>query len=657
MAENTTIKYVSQTGLQYYDQKLKAWVNAADNAVKSELQAKIDEANTAIQNEATTARANELTLTTAVQEAKAAADAAQEHSEALAEKVGTVEDGKTVMGIIAQIQAEAYDDKEVRGLIAENAEAIEALEGTHNTDKSNLEAAIALKADKTALEAEAETARAAEEANASAIEALTGVVGANKTAIEGTVATLEAKVDENESDIEAKMTALTERVAANETAVGTTLPNAIATEKTAREEADADLDERLVKVETFFETAEGESLDTALDTLVEIQKYLDGEGEVADQMLLDIAANKKAIEDHVATNHDFAGADAALKAELEEEIAKKADSTTVEAMDAAYKAADEAIKGRLNALEGINHDAYIAADTALKNELNAAIALKANQSALEEEIQARKDADSALETTVKTYVDGLNTAMDARVQVVEGKAHVHANAEELAKIASGDVAKWNAAEQNAKDYADQVVADSHFVVNFTPNAETMAMECNKTYNEILEAQNAGKVIIGYMYMNEDRCDLLFNGVSENRASFEYCGEGSSRVDGEAIDNLTGLNLIKLSVTPTGVEYSLATIEFGETRKLVTEAKDLVGAINEVAENVGAVDLSGIATNAAAIEALAATVETKADASVVEALAARVGDEETKSANFESRLAELEAVKHEEVSTDFIDGLF
>ena len=54
----------------------------------------------------------------------------------------------------------------------------------------------------------------------------------------------------------------------------------------------------------------------------------------------------------------------------------------------------------------------------------------------------------------KAYADGLDKAMDARVKVVEGKAHEHANREELAKIAAGDVDKWNAAEQNAKNYAD-----------------------------------------------------------------------------------------------------------------------------------------------------------------------------------------------------------
>lgn len=46
------------------------------------------------------------------------------------------------------------------------------------------------------------------------------------------------------------------------------------------------------------------------------------------------------------------------------------------------------------------------------------------------------------------------TAAVARITALEGKSHEHANAAELAKIAEGDKEKWDAAEQNAKDYVD-----------------------------------------------------------------------------------------------------------------------------------------------------------------------------------------------------------
>lgn len=54
----------------------------------------------------------------------------------------------------------------------------------------------------------------------------------------------------------------------------------------------------------------------------------------------------------------------------------------------------------------------------------------------------------------KAYTDEKDTAMGSRVDAVAGKAHKHANKAELDKIADGDKAKWDAAEQNAKTYAD-----------------------------------------------------------------------------------------------------------------------------------------------------------------------------------------------------------
>ena len=60
----------------------------------------------------------------------------------------------------------------------------------------------------------------------------------------------------------------------------------------------------------------------------------------------------------------------------------------------------------------------------------------------------------AAEQNAKDYADGLNTAMNTRVEALEAIDHDHANKEELDKIATGDKAKWDAMEQNAKDYAD-----------------------------------------------------------------------------------------------------------------------------------------------------------------------------------------------------------
>lgn len=56
----------------------------------------------------------------------------------------------------------------------------------------------------------------------------------------------------------------------------------------------------------------------------------------------------------------------------------------------------------------------------------------------------------AAEQNAKDHADDLDEAMGARMQVVEAKAHEHANKVELDKIVEGDKAKWDAAQANAE---------------------------------------------------------------------------------------------------------------------------------------------------------------------------------------------------------------
>lgn len=72
---------------------------------------------------------------------------------------------------------------------------------------------------------------------------------------------------------------------------------------------------------------------------------------------------------------------------------------------------------------------------------------------LSENYDAKGDA-AAAETAAKSHADGLNTAMDERVQALEAIDHEHDNADVLDGITAEKVAAWDAAEQNAKDHAD-----------------------------------------------------------------------------------------------------------------------------------------------------------------------------------------------------------
>lgn len=114
------------------------------------------------------------------------------------------------------------------------------------------------------------------------------------------------------------------------------------------------------------------------------------------------------------------------------------------------------------------------------------------------------------EENAKAHATGLNTAMNTRVEALEAidhthtnkelldtytqteadladavaKKHAHENAEELAKIAVGDKAKWDAAEQNAKDHADAKIkelAEGDVAGNtaaIAQNAKDIALKAN-----------------------------------------------------------------------------------------------------------------------------------------------------------------------------------
>ena len=69
-------------------------------------------------------------------------------------------------------------------------------------------------------------------------------------------------------------------------------------------------------------------------------------------------------------------------------------------------------------------------------------------------IVAAAASAATAEQNAKTHADNLNTAMNERVVALEESEHEHANADVLSGISAEKVAAWDAAEQNAKSYAD-----------------------------------------------------------------------------------------------------------------------------------------------------------------------------------------------------------
>ena len=127
------------------------------------------------------------------------------------------------------------------------------------------------------------------------------------------------------------------------------------------------------------------------------------------------------------------------KADVAESNAKAYTDEKDGAMDLRMKAVEEALAGTG---EGSVEDKIAAAK---QEAIDAAAA------------DATSKANTA-ESNAKKYADDLNTAMDTRMQAVEGKAHEHANKDELDLIQTGDVAKWNAAQANAEATAAGALA-------------------------------------------------------------------------------------------------------------------------------------------------------------------------------------------------------
>lgn len=227
----------------------------------------------------------------------------------------------------------------------------------------------------------------------------------------------------------------------------------------------------------------------AIDTLKEIQDYIDTHGEAAAKMVEDIAANAKAIEDEAAARGE-------------------AIADVVEA----YEAADEALDGRVSDLEALFGNGEgsvsdqisdaVAAEAKLREEADAALdgKIAANAAAAK---KAQDEVD-ALEGVVETLTGVVNgkaaqsvvDGIDGRLQTAEGeidalqadththnnksvldgitaalvsdwndavaKEHEHSNKTVLDGITAQLVANWNAAEGNAKAYTDEKI--NEFVV-------------------------------------------------------------------------------------------------------------------------------------------------------------------------------------------------
>lgn len=152
-------------------------------------------------------------------------------------------------------------------------------------------------------------------------------------------------------------------------------------------------------------------------------------------------------------------------------LGTKADKTALDTETEERKAADSALDTRVKAVEnklGSGEGSVASQITKAKEEAIASAATdattKANQALTDAKAYTNTEVGkdrariATLETEAHTHVNKelLDTYKQTEVDLADAvsKKHAHSNGVELDKIEDGDVAKWNAAEQNAKDYAD-----------------------------------------------------------------------------------------------------------------------------------------------------------------------------------------------------------
>lgn len=247
--------------------------------------------------------------------------------------------------------------------------------------------------------------------------------------------------------------------------------------------------------------------------------------------------------------------------------------------------------------------------------LEEALELKAAQADLEAEVGARE-------------------ALDARVVVVEGKAHTHANADELAKIVEGDVDKWNAISDDMTAYVDGEIDKVEAVLGEIESEKTVAQLISEA-RAAAEAGDTQAVADAQAYADGKIAEVnaVIGEVAENKTVITLIEEARVAAE-EASNGYTDEKIAEVNAVIGEVESGKTVLDLIEAARASAvasaEEKDavvLADAKKYADDKVAAIDLSGIDTNADNI------------------------------ANLQTAVEALQAVEHVEISETEISDLF
>ena len=360
--------------------------------------------------------------------------------ETIYELIGDVTSGKTVVEMIEAAQTAAtYDDEEVRGLIGDNADAIakevEDREGAIADLKEELEGSIATKVEQSAYD---EKIGVLEDED----ERLAGLIGENAAAIEELGGEIDALFDEGD--------------------VGKTI-RAIANEELAAQliaENAAEALDSLQEIATWIQEHPGDAA-AMNDAIVALQNKVDT-GDVTVSAYVEAAIEALSIGDYATV--------AALGEAVERIVALEGASAT-HATKTELQGVSDALTEYKNAHSGDYTNAQV--DALVEG--------------VQDQIDALNDTyatDAELEAAVAAEVERADAAYAAKS--LESAVDTHVNNDDV-HVTTDDKAKWNAAEQNAKDHSD---ANLETAKAYADQAELDAIAAAKTETESQVAAEA-----------------------------------------------------------------------------------------------------------------------------------------------------------------------
>lgn len=276
--------------------------------------------------------------------------------------------------------------------------------------------------------------------------------------IEKTYDTEKAKREETDRKLDAEIERSVEKDGIFEKGLADEIVRATETEAGLRK----DVDDANEKIDTFLLAAD--LTQDAIDTLREIQSYIDEHGEEAAKMVDDIAKNAKAIADEVdrsiKKDAELDKKDAELEKAIETEyerataaeLALKNDFDKVTSkIESEYKASDAAIIAAYEKADAAIITAYEKADTDIIN------AYKASDAAI---ITAYENADIALNTRIDNLNHSLSDEINRATGAEEQLSKQINDEKERAEKKEGELAQSIIAEKERAEKKESELAQS-----------------------------------------------------------------------------------------------------------------------------------------------------------------------------------------------------